>query len=84
MSKLIPFCLRPVRFFAGGSERSGQQIVGPPKKKSSNEVVEDLFKGAREHGAVPLDRSGKGLGEPSRAKVKETYWNFYHFFLFFF
>ncbi|KAJ0064467.1 hypothetical protein NL108_006859 [Boleophthalmus pectinirostris] len=46
------------RFFAGGSERSGQQIVGPPKKKSPNEVVEDLFKGAREHGAVPLDRSG--------------------------
>lgn len=58
------------RFFAGGSERSGQQIVGPPKKKTSNEVVEDLFKGAREHGAVPLDRSGKGPGEPSKAKVK--------------
>nr|XP_020479802.1 NSFL1 cofactor p47 isoform X3 [Monopterus albus] len=57
------------RFFAGGSERSGQQIVGPPKKKSSHEVVEDLFKGAREHGAVPLDRSGKGLGEPSKARA---------------
>ncbi|XP_024149657.1 NSFL1 cofactor p47 isoform X2 [Oryzias melastigma] len=56
------------RFFAGGSERSGQQIVGPPKKKSSNEVVEDLFKRAKEHGAVPLDRSGKGP-EPSRAKA---------------
>lgn len=58
------------RFFAGGSERSGQQIVGPPKKKSPNEVVEDLFKGAREHGAVPLDRGGRGPGEPSKAKVK--------------
>lgn len=62
------FCLG--RFFAGGSERSGQQIVGPPKKKSSNEVVEDLFKGAKEHGAVPLERSGKGSGEPSRAQVR--------------
>lgn len=61
------------RFFAGGSERSGQQIVGPPKKKSSNEVVEDLFKGAREHGAVPLDRTGKGLGEPSKARVKRRF-----------
>uniref|UniRef100_A0A3B4XWI9 NSFL1 cofactor p47 n=1 Tax=Seriola lalandi dorsalis TaxID=1841481 RepID=A0A3B4XWI9_SERLL len=61
------------RFFAGGSERSGQQIVGPPKKKSSNEVVEDLFKGAREHGAVPLDRSGRGPGEPSRAFVGGGY-----------
>ncbi|XP_041860744.1 NSFL1 cofactor p47 isoform X2 [Melanotaenia boesemani] len=57
------------RFFAGGSERSGQQIVGPPKKKSPNEVVEDLFKGAREHGAVPLDRAGKGPGESSKAKA---------------
>nr|XP_057907139.1 NSFL1 cofactor p47 [Doryrhamphus excisus] len=57
------------RFFAGGSERSGQQIVGPPKKKSPNEVVEDLFKGAKEHGAVPLDRSGRGPGESSKAKA---------------
>ncbi|XP_077406360.1 NSFL1 cofactor p47 isoform X2 [Vanacampus margaritifer] len=57
------------RFFAGGSERSGQQIVGPPKKKSPNDVVEDLFKGAKEHGAVPLERSGKGAGESSRAKA---------------
>ncbi|XP_054650370.1 NSFL1 cofactor p47 [Dunckerocampus dactyliophorus] len=57
------------RFFAGGSERSGQQIVGPPKKKSPNDVVEDLFKGAKEHGAVPLDRSGRGPGESSKAKA---------------
>ncbi|KAL7864718.1 hypothetical protein AOLI_G00161380 [Acnodon oligacanthus] len=56
------------RFFAGGSERSGQQIVGPPKKKNTNEVVEDLFKGAKEHGAVPVDRAGRGPGESSRAK----------------
>ena len=58
------------RFFAGGSERSGQQIVGPPKKKSSNEVVEDLFKGAKEHGAVPVEKAGRGPGEPSRARVR--------------
>ncbi|XP_062396566.1 NSFL1 cofactor p47 isoform X1 [Sardina pilchardus] len=56
------------RFFAGGSERSGQQIVGPPKKKSPNEVVEDLFRGAKEHGAVPVDKAGKP-GESSRPKV---------------
>lgn len=57
------------RFYAGGSERSGQQIVGPPKKKSSNEVVEDLFKGAKEHGAVPVDRASKGPGESSKGRV---------------
>uniref|UniRef100_A0A4W3I216 NSFL1 cofactor p47 n=1 Tax=Callorhinchus milii TaxID=7868 RepID=A0A4W3I216_CALMI len=56
------------RFYAGGSERSGQQIVGPPKKKNSNEVVEDLFKGAKEHGAVAVERAGRSLGESSRSK----------------
>ncbi len=55
------------RFFAGGSERSGQQIVALPKKKSSNELVEDLFKGAKEHGAVPVDKPGKGPGESSKS-----------------
>lgn len=64
------FCYR---FFAGGSERSGQQIVGPPKKKSTNEVVEDLFKGAREHGAVPVDKPGSGPGVSSKAKVSYTH-----------
>uniref|UniRef100_A0A8C3J0M7 NSFL1 cofactor n=1 Tax=Chrysemys picta bellii TaxID=8478 RepID=A0A8C3J0M7_CHRPI len=56
------------RFYAGGSERSGQQIVGPPRKKSPNELVEDLFKGAKEHGAVAVDRPAKNSGESSRAK----------------
>ncbi|XP_023659989.1 NSFL1 cofactor p47-like [Paramormyrops kingsleyae] len=56
------------RFYAGGSERSGQQILGPPKKKSSHEVVEDLFKGAKEHGAVPVDKAGKSPGESSKAR----------------
>ncbi|XP_075757026.1 NSFL1 cofactor p47 [Pelodiscus sinensis] len=56
------------RFYAGGSERSGQQIVGPPRKKSPNELVEDLFKGAKEHGAVAVDRPAKSPGESSKPK----------------
>uniref|UniRef100_A0A8D0HIW5 NSFL1 cofactor n=1 Tax=Sphenodon punctatus TaxID=8508 RepID=A0A8D0HIW5_SPHPU len=56
------------RFYAGGSERSGQQIVGPPRKKSPNELVEDLFKGAKEHGAVAVDRAPKGPGETSKQR----------------
>ncbi|XP_077109132.1 NSFL1 cofactor p47 [Ranitomeya variabilis] len=55
------------RFYAGGSERSGQQIVGPPRKRSPNELVEDLFKGAKEHGAVAVDRTTKSPGESSRS-----------------
>lgn len=58
------------RFYAGGSERSGQQIVGPPRKKSPNELVEDLFKGAKEHGAVAVDRTAKSSGESSKPKVR--------------
>jgi len=39
-------------FYAGGSDRSGQQVLGPPKKKKDpNSVVESLFKSARDHGA---------------------------------
>ncbi len=60
------------RFFAGGSEHSGQQIVGPPKKKGPNELVEDLFKGAKEHGAVPVDKPGKGPGESSKSSKVDS------------
>ncbi|GFO22492.1 nsfl1 cofactor p47 [Plakobranchus ocellatus] len=38
-------------YYAGGSDRSGQQVLGPPKKKDANKLVESLFKSAREHGA---------------------------------
>lgn len=57
------------RFYAGGSERSGQQIVGPPRKKSPNELVDDLFKGAKEHGAVAVEQMTKSPGETSKPKV---------------
>ncbi|XP_067836201.1 NSFL1 cofactor p47-like isoform X1 [Heptranchias perlo] len=54
------------RFYAGGSEHSGQQIVEPLKKKNLNEIVDDLFKGAKEHGAVAVDHWAGGLGEANR------------------
>lgn len=39
-------------------------------------MVDDLFKGAREHGAVPLDRSGKGPVDSRKPPV----WTFPHHF----
>ncbi|KAL4224590.1 NSFL1 cofactor p47 [Mactra antiquata] len=48
-------------FYAGGSERSGQQVLGPKKKKTN--VVDSLFKSAREHGAEEV-----GNDEPQRQK----------------
>ncbi|RUS87533.1 hypothetical protein EGW08_004709 [Elysia chlorotica] len=50
-------------YYAGGSDTSGQQVLGPPKKKDANKLVESLFKSAREHGA----EEKKEEDQPSRA-----------------
>ncbi|KAI1280893.1 NSFL1 cofactor p47 [Halotydeus destructor] len=45
-------------FYAGGSERSGQQILGPKgKKRDPNEVIAEMFKAAKEHGGESVDPS---------------------------
>lgn len=44
-------------FYAGGSERSGQQVLGPPPKKNRmRDYVSDVFSSAREHGAQVVDQ----------------------------
>ena len=37
-------------FYVGGSERSGQQVIGPPRNKGkpSGDLIGDMFKSARE------------------------------------
>ncbi|KAL4713669.1 hypothetical protein ACJJTC_004200 [Scirpophaga incertulas] len=40
-------------FYAGGSERSGQQIIGPGKGRK--DLVTEMFKSVRERGAVAFD-----------------------------
>ena len=47
-------------YYAGGSETSGQQILGPPKKKDGRDFVKEMFKKAREHGAEAVDPSSMG------------------------
>ncbi|KAF2344596.1 SEP domain, partial [Trinorchestia longiramus] len=42
-------------FYAGGSEHSGQQVLGPPRKR--NNVVAKLFKAAKDHGADVVEDS---------------------------
>lgn len=45
-------------FYAGGSERSGQQVLGPPRKKqSADKLVDTMFKAAKEHGAETVEES---------------------------
>ena len=56
-------------FYAGGSERSGQQVLGPPRKKNPDEVVTNLFASAKEHGAEVVDPSE----EANAKKRTETF-----------
>ncbi|XP_034942685.1 NSFL1 cofactor p47 [Chelonus insularis] len=50
-------------FYAGGSERSGQQVLGPSKKK--NDIINDMFKSCRDQ-SIPIDeRSGSHQQRPS-------------------
>lgn len=55
-------------FYAGGSERSGQQVLGPGKKpEGKDNFVVEMFKAAKRHGAQVLepgmdDGSGQDRG----------------------
>ncbi|XP_043210066.1 NSFL1 cofactor p47-like isoform X1 [Amphibalanus amphitrite] len=45
-------------FFAGGSETSGQQILGPKRgKKKGEDIVKEMFQAAKGHGAEEVDPS---------------------------
>ena len=55
-------------FYVGGSEHSGQQVVGPNRAKRGN-LIQNLFDSARAHGAEPVS-PGEGSGPgPSKAKA---------------
>uniref|UniRef100_A0A8C3LS37 UBX domain-containing protein 2B n=1 Tax=Chrysolophus pictus TaxID=9089 RepID=A0A8C3LS37_CHRPC len=54
------------RFYSGDSEYSGLQISGA--SNSPSKIVAELFKEAKEHGAVPLDEASRTSGDFSKAK----------------
>ncbi|CAG9863583.1 unnamed protein product [Phyllotreta striolata] len=51
-------------YYAGGSETSGQQVLGPPKKK---DFVADMFKSVQEHGVEILEPSASSSSSNSRS-----------------
>lgn len=53
-------------FYAGGSERSGQQIIGPDKKKNPTQA---LFDAAKQHGAQVVEDHAPS----SSAKTKHIF-----------
>ncbi|XP_039380980.1 UBX domain-containing protein 2B isoform X1 [Mauremys reevesii] len=56
------------RFYSGDSEYSGLQIVGPSNSRNPHKIVGELFKEAKEHGAVPLDEAARASDDFSKAK----------------
>ncbi|OXB66733.1 hypothetical protein ASZ78_005708 [Callipepla squamata] len=56
------------RFYSGDSEYRGLQISGASNNPSK--IVAELFKEAKEHGAVPLDEASRASGDFSKPKVQ--------------
>ncbi|GMT24255.1 hypothetical protein PFISCL1PPCAC_15552, partial [Pristionchus fissidentatus] len=53
-------------FFVGGSEHSGQQVVGPKSKRNERETADELFKAARDAGAeVSSEAAARDDSSPS-------------------
>ncbi|XP_013931191.1 PREDICTED: UBX domain-containing protein 2B [Thamnophis sirtalis] len=53
------------RFYSGDTE---YRIVESSGNMSSSKIVDELFKEAREHGAVPLDEVSRASGDCNKAK----------------
>lgn len=65
-------------FYAGGSDRSGQQVLGPPKRKNFREQLTDMFRMAQENsgspdsGSVPSTSSGASWGQGIRLGMTDS------------
>ncbi|XP_005187389.1 NSFL1 cofactor p47 [Musca domestica] len=65
-------------FYAGGSDRSGQQVLGPPKRKNFREQLTDMFRMAQESSAnmenspAPSTSSGVSWGQGIRLGMTDN------------
>lgn len=44
-------------FYAGGSDTSGQQVLGPSRKQDPDKLIKEMFKSAKDHGGQVVDPS---------------------------
>jgi len=56
-------------FFAGGSDRSGQEILGPPRKKDPEKIVKEMFESAKQHGGQAVDEAASSSRRREQAFV---------------
>ncbi|XP_053677424.1 NSFL1 cofactor p47 [Anopheles nili] len=52
-------------FYAGGSERSGQQVLGPPRKNPIKDYVSEIFRSAQDGSLETFDPSDDSSGPGS-------------------
>ena len=80
-------------FYVGGSERSGQQIIEPPKRQDNDKKVTEVFEAARKQGATqaqdekstlssrreekPFTDAGRSLGNISRQSYHQLSIHYY-------
>merc|ERR1712226_10832 len=50
-------------FYVGGSEHSGQQVVGPSRGKKPAKLIQDMFESAKAHGAETVAGASGSSGE---------------------
>ncbi|XP_055607595.1 NSFL1 cofactor p47 [Uranotaenia lowii] len=55
-------------FYAGGSERSGQQVLGPPKKNPIKDYVSEIFRSAQQGNMETFDAE-MGAGSSSSSSL---------------
>jgi len=61
-------------FYAGGSETSGQQILGPSKKRGgADKITQKIFDAARRHGAEPVEQESGSKPTQRQAFVGAGY-----------
>lgn len=56
-------------FYAGGSDRSGQQVLGPPRKNPLKDYVSEVFRSAKESGAEVVENPDAASSSTSRRFV---------------
>ncbi|XP_075238825.1 NSFL1 cofactor p47-like isoform X1 [Convolutriloba macropyga] len=60
-------------FYVGGSEHSGQQVVGPNKgKKKPGKLIQHMFDSARAHGAEPVAGGSGSSGDRQAQTFRGT------------
>lgn len=66
-------------FYAGGSDRSGQEILGPPTPKNPEDLIKDIFKSAKDAGAQQLENDDDDYPPSPQINFPGNYFEYFQF-----